>query len=100
MTQFIITTPQELEQLLARILKSHLNNGVSPPESSEKQILNLEEASRFLGIPKNTLYGYTSRRQIPHHKVGRSLKFYKSDLIEWLNEYKQKTQSEILINQL
>lgn len=57
--------------------------------------INIEEASLFLGIPTNTLYSLTSRREIPFCKPGKHLLFYKSELNEWVQTSRQKTVAEI-----
>ena len=95
MPKLIVTTPEELEQIIARILNSKLPEDSRGKPSKEKQILNIDEASELLGIPKNTLYGYTSRRKIPHQKVGRSLTFIREELIDWLIENQRKTAKQI-----
>ncbi len=95
MAQLIITTPQELEHMLAQIIKRYLNQDFLQPPKTDKQILSIDEASKYLGIPKATLYGYTSRREIPFQKVGRAIKFNREALNEWLQEKKCKTKSEI-----
>lgn len=45
--------------------------------------LNLDEASRFLLISKNTLYGWVHARKIPYRKHGSLLVFSKPDLETW-----------------
>jgi excisionase family DNA binding protein len=47
----------------------------------KKPFLTVPEAAEYLGISENTLYGYTSKRVIPFHKVrGRKLYFKIEDL--------------------
>lgn len=67
------------------------NGIVSGQIKKEKQLLNTNEASEFLGISKNTLYEWVIQKKIPYIKVGRLLKFRKEDLEEWL---KRRTQEE------
>lgn len=64
---------------------------VSEQISKEKQLLNTEEASEFLGIRKNTLYEWIIQKKIPYIKVGRLVKFRREDLENWL---KRRTQEE------
>ncbi len=64
---------------------------VSDQINKEKQLLNTEEASEFLGISRNTLYEWVLQRKIPFIKVGRLLKFRIEDLEAWL---KRRTQEE------
>ena len=37
--------------------------------SKHKKFLTIDEASAYTGIPKATLYGYTSRSIISYHKI-------------------------------
>lgn len=49
-----------------------------------KKLLTLEEAVEILQISKPTMYRLTSQKRIPHIKVGGSVRFLESRLIEWL----------------
>ncbi|WP_048920711.1 helix-turn-helix domain-containing protein [Rufibacter radiotolerans] len=60
--------------------------------------LNAMEAAEFLGIPKNTLYALTSRREITHCKRGKQLFFQKKDLLDWLEAGRQRTVAEIQLD--
>jgi len=52
----------------------------------EKRLLNIGEASEYLGIPVNTLRCWCSRRIIPHVKLGRMVRFDIAQLEEWFKE--------------
>ena len=64
---------------------------VSGQISRQKQLMDMNEASEYLGIRKNTLYEWVIERKIPHVRVGRLLKFRREDLEAWLNK---RTQQE------
>jgi excisionase family DNA binding protein len=53
---------------------------------SLEQLINIEEASRFLGVSAFTLREWTSRRKIKHVKLGRRVLFKRSDLIDFVNQ--------------
>jgi excisionase family DNA binding protein len=95
MSKVIVTSEDELEGIIKKILSHYLQSSVIPSQDLHKAILNIVEASQFTGIPINTLYGYTSRRLIPHQKIGRSLRFNRDELLSWLQENKRKTVKEI-----
>ena len=59
--------------------------------------MNIDECSEYTRINKNTLYQLTSKRQIPHSKIGRSLIFYKNDIDKWIASPSRKilTNEEI-----
>ena len=45
--------------------------------------LNINQAARFLGLRRGTVYNMVSRRAIPFHKVGRRVLFTKEELEAW-----------------
>jgi len=47
--------------------------------------MTISEASIYLGVEKDTLYCWVSRRKVPYVKVGRLTKFRRSDLDRWLD---------------
>ena len=42
-------------------------------------------AADYLGCAPGTLRNWTSKRRVPHRKVGRLTRFLKSDLDAWLD---------------
>jgi excisionase family DNA binding protein len=63
-----------------------------------KQWLNVSEAAAHIGVTKNTIYAYVSKRRIPFYKIPKSqlVKFKISDLNEWLESGKVETIDEYL----
>ena len=59
-------------------------------------ILNVEDAASFLGVPKSTIYYFTSKGKICHTKRGRRVYFFKKELIKWLNEGRELSIKERL----
>lgn len=57
---------------------------------AEKPFLNIDEASAYLSIPKNTLYQYTSQRKIPFAKAGKLLIFDVKELNLWVQSLKKE----------
>lgn len=61
-----------------------------------KEILNLEEASNFLGIAKSTLYKMTHLNQLPYFKpAGKLIFFEKKALLDWVRGAKAMSEEEI-----
>ena len=52
--------------------------------AESEQLMDLEEACKFLGKKSSTIYSMTSERKIPFMKRGNKLYFLKSDLLEWV----------------
>lgn len=63
---------------------------------NQKKILNLEEASLFLGISKSDLYKRTSTNGIPFHKPsGKLIYFLREDLENWMLSNRIESNDEI-----
>ncbi|MEZ4885231.1 MAG: helix-turn-helix domain-containing protein [Chitinophagales bacterium] len=94
---FIMTTPEQLEELILKSIKTALLQH-KPLETaiSIKHILNANEAARFLQISKHTLYRMTSNNEVPFFKRGKKLYFKRSELLKWIEAGKQKTVEEVL----
>ncbi|MCD6219045.1 helix-turn-helix domain-containing protein [Candidatus Calescamantes bacterium] len=53
----------------------------------EKRLLNIKEASEYLGIPMGSLYKLAWQKRLPFVvKIGRSLRFDKEKMDEWIEE--------------
>jgi excisionase family DNA binding protein len=66
---------------------------------SNKQALNLSEASMLTGLSESYLYKLTSAQQIPHYKPrGKCIYFNRSELESWLLTGRVKTNVEIEAN--
>jgi len=50
----------------------------------EKILLNIDEASELLGLSKNTIYCWVSRRKIPFTKINGLLRFDVAQLKRWI----------------
>lgn len=49
-----------------------------------REILTIDEATKYLRIHKATLYKLVKQRRIPAAKVGKKWRLLKSKLDEWL----------------
>lgn len=50
------------------------------------EILDITDASKMLRLSKQTIYGLTSRREIPHYRKNKKLYFLRSELKNWMLE--------------
>lgn len=64
-------------------------------EPVNDRLMNIKEASQYLGLALPTIYEKTSRNEIPFLKRGKKLYFRKDDLLKWLEEGRRKTNKEI-----
>jgi excisionase family DNA binding protein len=62
---------------------------------TDENFLNIDDAAKFLGIRRSTLYKYTCFKIVPHYKPGKRLYFLKSELSTWIKNSPVKTIDEI-----
>lgn len=57
-----------------------------PPTEHEQQgrWLSVVEIAHHLGVNRDTIYKWLTRKQMPAHKVGRLWKFQVSEVNEWV----------------
>jgi excisionase family DNA binding protein len=56
----------------------------------EKEFLNINEVSEYLGIKKTTLYFHAENGGIPHYRIGRLIRFKKQDVDQWMEGNKKE----------
>ena len=95
MSKIIVITPSELEELLNKTLQRAALFLAPKEEEKTDQIFLIQEASKFLDLAVPTIYGLTSKNQIPHFKKGKKLYFRESELIAWIESGRVKTRREI-----
>ena len=54
------------------------------PDSRE--VMNIRQASEYLGVSADTLYKYVNEQKIPAFKLGNRWRFKKSKLDQWMEE--------------
>lgn len=57
-----------------------------------REVMDIREASQYLGVSRDTLYKYVSEDKIPAFKLGNRWKFKKTVLDRWMD--RQSTRSE------
>ena len=59
----------------------------TPPAKNEvREVMDIRQASDYLGISPDTLYKYASDGFIPAFKLGNRWRFKRSRLDEWMDE--------------
>lgn len=51
-------------------------------------LLTISQAAKMLNLPKSRLYYMVFNKQIPHFKIGSSLRFDVAELTAWLAQKK------------
>ena len=60
------------------------NAGVAFPVSESREVMNVRQASQYLGISPDTLYRYITEGEIPAFKLGNRWKLRKTILDRWM----------------
>jgi excisionase family DNA binding protein len=88
-------TEAEFREIIKSSLRDSLQEIIIPQYNCLEKPLSLKEASSFLNLATQTIYGYTSQRTIPFYKKGKKLLFLRKDLEAWVLEGRQRTRKEI-----
>ena len=100
MSKIILTTEEELETLIRRILNEVLPplllNGNAGGIKAADEIMTIKQVSELLQLSVQTIYGKTSGRIIPHFKKGKKLYFKREEIFEWIAQDKRKTKDELM----
>lgn len=71
---------------------------MNTPVSDADRLFTLPEAATYLRLARQTLYNLVNRSEIPFLKAGRSLRFRKSDLDDWMVENANPTRDQAEAN--
>lgn len=60
----------------------------SLPDSNApaREVMDIQDLSRYLGIGKSKIYGLIRQRRIPASRIGRQYRFSKEVIDSWLRE--------------
>lgn len=95
MIKIIVTTKDELQEIIHESVKSAITEQNTQQQSEEPdKMMSLKEAAIFLNLAQQTVYGFTSKQQIPFIKKGKKLYFRKSELEKWIMEGNIKNDLE------
>ena len=72
----------------------HQPQQAEPTELPDNPIL-IQDAAHFLGLTIPTMYSKVSKGEVPVSKRGKRLYFFRSELLEYLKEGRQKSNAEI-----
>jgi predicted DNA-binding transcriptional regulator AlpA len=84
----VVEVKKVLRELKALIEKAESKSQTDDPQT-------IDEIVKLSGYTKPTLYGYCQKNTIPHHKKNGRLFFFKSEIIDWIKQGKQKTIIEV-----
>jgi excisionase family DNA binding protein len=88
-------TETEFREMVKSSVSEILRESTLTKSEEVNKLFSVKEASSFLNLAPQTLYGFTSNRTIPFIKRGKKLYFKKFDLEVWLSEGKKDSVKEI-----
>jgi excisionase family DNA binding protein len=54
--------------------------------ADSREVMNIRQASQYLGVSPDTLYKYVGEQRIPAFKLGNRWRFKKSRLDQWMED--------------
>jgi len=60
--------------------------GVVAATTESREVMNIRQASQYLGVSTDTLYRYIAEDRIPAFKLGNRWKFKKTVLDRWMEK--------------
>jgi hypothetical protein len=85
----------DFESLLKKCIREVLKEMNVSNQEEWPEVLDAEQAAKFLKLEINTLYEKTCKRLVPFYKKGKKLYFYLSELKDYLTSGRIKTAKEI-----
>jgi len=61
--------------------------------ADSREVMNIRQASQYLGVSPDTLYKYVNEQKIPAFKLGNRWRFKKSKIDEWMEEKSVATEA-------
>jgi excisionase family DNA binding protein len=61
--------------------------------ADSREVMNIRQASQYLGVSPDTLYKYVNEQKIPAFKLGNRWRFKKSKLDQWMEEQSMELES-------
>ncbi|HKW18353.1 MAG TPA: helix-turn-helix domain-containing protein [Terriglobales bacterium] len=62
--------------------------------ADSREVMNIRQASQYLGVSPDTLYKYVNEQKIPAFKLGNRWRFKKSKLDQWMEDKSSETEAK------
>jgi excisionase family DNA binding protein len=89
--QLIFEKLCSLERTVEELRKE---KALSTIETANDELMTVRDAADYLRLSTSTLYGLTSKHQVPFMKQGKRLYFKKEDLRHWVEKGSSNPSSE------
>jgi excisionase family DNA binding protein len=80
------------ETAMRGVLSTH-NRGDADIIQDLREVMDIRQASQYLGVSPDTLYKYLSRGKIPAFKLGNRWRFKKTMLDRWMERQSQASEA-------
>jgi len=60
--------------------------------ADSREVMNIRQASQYLGVSPDTLYKYVNEQRLPAFKLGNRWRFKKSKIDQWMEEKTVETE--------
>lgn len=89
--------PQAVEHLI-NLMSVQVEHQIEieSPQTNDEDEIDIKQASILLKKSPSTIYRYTCSRTIPFYKIGNSLRFRKTELMEWIKAQNTKIAEEVI----
>ncbi len=78
-------TFEELEQLISKGVRAVFKeNHKETNQPNQDELLTVAEAAKILKVSKVSIHNWKKNKGLKYHKVGRSTRFKKSELLEFV----------------
>jgi len=86
--------PAERPALPVEICSAHENTleRAGTQMADSREVMNIRQASQYLGVSPDTLYKYVNEQKLPAFKLGNRWRFKKSKLDQWMEEKSMETE--------
>jgi len=84
---------------IAEVLESEVGPEIQKVRNEKnmadsREVMNIRQASQYLGVSPDTLYKYVNEQKIPAFKLGNRWRFKKSKLDQWMEEQSVETEEK------
>ena len=64
------------------------------PCESGADVLDVPQVATLLSVGRNTIYSLVGRNQIPHRRLGKSIRFSRAAVMSWLSSWSSQDAKE------
>ena len=86
---------EQLFSLIEKAVSKAINENPVSSGTEKEDLMTLGQCAQFLNLSPKTIYGLTHARKIPFMKRGKRCYFSRKDLVQYLEEGRKQTASEM-----